>query len=40
MEHYPRIQSGDLFNMAFTVEENTFNGSTSVQLRIKDIKFN
>jgi hypothetical protein len=25
--------------MAFTIEENTFNGSTTIQLRIKDIKF-
>ncbi len=38
-EHYERLSRGDQFKMAFTIEENTFNGTTSVQLRIKDIKF-
>ncbi|HTE30026.1 MAG TPA: single-stranded-DNA-specific exonuclease RecJ [Chryseolinea sp.] len=38
-EHYNRLSVGDPFKMAFTIEENTFNGTTSVQLRIKDIKF-
>ena len=38
-EHYDRLAKGDDFRMAFTIEENTFNGSTSIQLRIKDIKF-
>lgn len=38
-EHYKRLSQGDFFRMAFTVEENTFNGNTSIQLRIKDIKF-
>ncbi|WP_276368116.1 single-stranded-DNA-specific exonuclease RecJ [Chryseolinea sp. H1M3-3] len=38
-EHYDSLARGDDFKMAFTIEENTFNGSTSVQLRIKDIKF-
>jgi single-stranded-DNA-specific exonuclease len=38
-EHYERIASRDPFRMVFTIEENTYNGITSVQLRIKDIKF-
>lgn len=39
MEHYERIASGEYFRIAFTLEENTFNGITSLQLRIKDLKF-
>ena len=39
MEHYPRIAGGDRFRISFTLEENTFNGNISLQLRIKDIKF-
>jgi single-stranded-DNA-specific exonuclease len=27
------------FRMAYTIEESTFNGTTTIQLRIKDIKF-
>jgi single-stranded-DNA-specific exonuclease len=38
-EHYNRLARRDPFKMAYTVEENTFNGVTSLQLRIKDIKF-
>lgn len=39
VEHYEQIASGARFRIAFTLEENTFNGITSLQLRIKDIKF-
>jgi len=39
MEHYERLASGEYFRIAFTLEENTFNGITSLQLRIKDLKF-
>jgi single-stranded-DNA-specific exonuclease len=38
-DHYNRLAGGDTFRMAFTIEENTFNGSTTIQLRMKDIKF-
>jgi single-stranded-DNA-specific exonuclease len=38
-EYYEQIARGDAFRMAFTIEENIYNGITSVQLRIKDIKF-
>jgi len=38
-DHYSRLAKRDPFKMAFTIEENTFNGTTSIQLRIKDIKF-
>jgi single-stranded-DNA-specific exonuclease len=36
---YDQISKGDSFRMAFTIEENVYNGTTSIQLRIKDIKF-
>jgi len=39
MEHYERMASGDRFKITYTIEENIFNGNTSLQLRIKDIKF-
>jgi single-stranded-DNA-specific exonuclease len=39
MEHYSRLQAGDYFRMTYTIEENTYNGTTSIQMRIKDIKF-
>ncbi|MDH4089469.1 MAG: single-stranded-DNA-specific exonuclease RecJ [Cyclobacteriaceae bacterium] len=38
-EHYDRLSTGDPCKMAFSIEENTYNGTTSIQLRIKDIKF-
>ena len=39
-EYYEPISGGDMFRMAFTIEENIYNGVSSIQLRIKDIKFN
>ena len=37
--HHQRLASGDRFKMAFTIEENTYNGMTSIQLRAKELKF-
>ncbi len=39
IEHYDSITKADSFSIVFTLEENTFNGNTSLQLRIRDIKF-
>jgi single-stranded-DNA-specific exonuclease len=39
VDFYEAISGGDKFRMAFTIEENVYNGTTSIQLRIKDIKF-
>lgn len=38
-EHYPKLLKHDYFRFVFTIEENLYNGVTTVQLRIKDIKF-
>lgn len=38
-DHYERVLSGQLFRMAFTLEENFYQGESSLQLRIKDILF-
>ena len=38
-DHYEKLATGDVFRIAFTIEENQYNGHTTVQLRIKDIKF-
>ena len=40
IEHYDRLASGDSFRMTFTLEENVYNGTTTLQLRIKDLIFN
>ncbi len=37
--HFDRLVRGDRFRLAFTLEENIYNGFTTIQLRIKDIKF-
>ncbi len=37
--HYEQLSNAEFFNITFTLEENIFNGITSLQLRIKDIKF-
>lgn len=35
----PQVQSGSPFDIAFTIEENEWNGKTNLQLNIKDIRF-
>ncbi len=39
MKHYENLANSSAFRIAYTLEENTFNGVTSLQLRLKDIKF-
>ncbi len=36
---YERIKKGEMFSMAYSLEENNFRGQTSLQLFIRDIKF-
>ena len=38
-EHYRKIHKGIPFNICYTLYENVFRGVTSMQLRVKDIKF-
>jgi single-stranded-DNA-specific exonuclease len=38
-EHYEQLATQTPFRMVFTIEENFYNGYTSIQLRAKDIKF-
>ena len=37
-EWYSKIALGNLFDIVFTLEENTWNGKTTLQLSVKDIK--
>jgi single-stranded-DNA-specific exonuclease len=39
VDHYDKLASREPFRMTFSIEENNYNGTTTVQLRIKDIKF-
>jgi single-stranded-DNA-specific exonuclease len=38
-DHFGKIEKGIPFNICYHVEENEWNGSVSLQLNIKDIKF-
>ena len=41
MGHYNKhLKNGGKADICYTMEENTFNGNTSLQLMIKDIKHN
>src|SRR5690606_18618751 len=37
VSYYDRISQSDNFRMAYTIEENVYNGTSTIQLRIKDI---
>jgi single-stranded-DNA-specific exonuclease len=37
--NYDEIKNGDRFNICYHIEENEWNGNTTLQLNIKDIKF-
>ncbi len=39
IQYYDQLTNGGHFSMAFTLEENTYNGTTTLQLRIKDLIF-
>ena len=36
---YPRTMNGNAFDICYTIVENSYNGKTSLQLNIRDIKF-
>lgn len=38
-EHYKKIHSGKPFSICFSLYENVFRGNTTIQLRVKDVKF-
>ena len=38
-EHYQGLAAGRPFSLAFTIQENEFRGKISLQLNVKDIKF-
>ncbi|MCO4294038.1 single-stranded-DNA-specific exonuclease RecJ [Solitalea sp. MAHUQ-68] len=37
-QHYQRIRKGIPFDICYTIEENSWNGKTTIQLSVKDIK--
>ena len=37
--HHPQVEQRECFDVVYHVEENNFNGRTTLQLNIKDIHF-
>lgn len=37
---YEKISQNTIFNLCYTIEENVFNNTTTLQLNVKEIKFN
>ncbi len=37
--HFKQVKSGNPFNICYHIEENTWQGRTTLQLRVKDIQF-
>ena len=37
-EFMPKVRDGKLFNIAYELEENTWNGNTALQLHLRDIQ--
>jgi single-stranded-DNA-specific exonuclease len=37
--HYEKMKAGHPFNICYHIDENTWLGNTTLQLRVKDIKF-
>ncbi|MCA1745338.1 MAG: DHH family phosphoesterase [Bacteroidales bacterium] len=38
-EHIDKVKSGDPFDVVYSIEENVFNGKTSIQIMVKDLRF-
>ncbi len=38
-KHYKKVTSGIPFDICYTLDENNFRGKSSIQLKVKDIKF-
>jgi single-stranded-DNA-specific exonuclease len=36
--HIHTVSNRQMFNACYCIEENTFNGRTSIQLKLKDVK--
>ena len=38
-EHYDKMKQGKAFSLCYHLDENNWQGNTSLQLRVKDIRF-